>query len=98
MPRDPQRLIGMALATAMLTGLPAAAVAQDAEPTSPEGVDWTLTGYLDEAERGAGGRALRGGGLRFVSQDGIASGSGGCNQFSGSYTASTAARCDSARR
>ncbi len=78
------RLIGTALAAILAAGLPAGTVAQDAVPSSPEGVDWALTAYYDEA------------GAELVAvpfeveptlrlQDGAASGSGGCNEFSGSY-------------
>jgi hypothetical protein len=69
----------------MLTGLPAAAVAQDPEPTSPEGVDWALTGYLDDltAELTPVPFGVEAS-LRL--DEGIAAGSGGCNQFSGAYT------------
>ena len=78
------RLIRAALATALVVTLPAAAAAQEDEPATPEGLDWALTSYYDE---GLG---------ELVSvpfeveptlrlEDGIASGFGGCNQFSGSY-------------
>lgn len=69
----------LALATALITIVPSATVAQG--PT-PEGVDWQLVGYSD------------GGGLQTVPwyveaslrlEDGQATGSAGCNGFGGSY-------------
>jgi len=78
------RLIGTTLAVTLLAGLPAIAAAQDEEPNSPEGADWALTGSYDEAS--AELVAVPFGvepTLRL--EDGTATGSGGCNQFSGRY-------------
>ena len=78
------RLIRAALAAALLVTLPAVAAAQDEEPAGPEGLDWALTSYFDE---GLGELAP----VPFEVEptlrldDGVASGFGGCNQFSGSY-------------
>lgn len=79
-----QRIIRAALAATLVAALPATISAQDEPLATPEGVDWTLTSYYDEdtAESVS---------LPFDSdaslrlQDGIAAGSGGCNQFNGSY-------------
>lgn len=72
------------MAAALLVSLPGVALAQDQEPVSPEGADWSLTSYYDE---GGGENAV----VPFEVQptlrldDGVASGFAGCNQFSGSY-------------
>jgi heat shock protein HslJ len=74
--------LAVLLMTTALSAVPVAAVAQD--EAGPEGTGWTLTGYLDEDSAEMltvpfGVNAT----LRL--QDGVASGSGGCNQFTGSY-------------
>jgi heat shock protein HslJ len=79
-----QRIIRAALAATLVAALPATISAQDEPLVTPEGVEWTLTSYYDDdtAESVS---------LPFDSdaslrlQDGIAAGSGGCNQFNGSY-------------
>ena len=79
-----QRIIRAALAAVLVAAVPATISAQDEPLVTPEGVEWTLTSYYDEdtAESVS---------LPFDSdaslrlQDGIAAGSGGCNQFNGSY-------------
>lgn len=78
------RLIHSALAAALLLTLPASAIAQDEELTSPEGTDWTLTRYFDE-ELGEQVSVPFEVEPTLLLQDGTASGSGGCNQFSGAY-------------
>jgi heat shock protein HslJ len=79
-----QHIIRAALAATLMAAVPATISAQDEPLVTPEGVEWTLTSYYDEdtAESVS---------LPFDSdaslrlQDGIAAGSGGCNQFNGSY-------------
>ncbi len=70
-----------ATVVALAISLPGAVVAQDM-PASPEGRTWELAAYMDDA------------GMATVPDDptatlmlvdGVASGSAGCNQFSGSY-------------
>jgi heat shock protein HslJ len=79
-----QHFMGAALAASLVAALPMAASAQDEPPVTPESVDWTLTSYYDD-------EAAEHLDLPFDSeaslrlQDGLATGSGGCNQFSGSY-------------
>jgi len=78
------RIATAAIAASLLAGLPGAAFAQAQAPTDPEGPDWSLISYYDE---GAGEFAT----VPFEVQptlrleDDVASGFGGCNQFSGSY-------------
>ena len=79
-----QHIIRAALAATLMAAVPATISAQDEPLVTPEGVEWTLTSYYDEdtAESVS---------LPFDSdaslrlQDGVAAGSGGCNQFNGSY-------------
>ena len=69
------------LASALAVAIPVATAAQD-EKVTPEGVDWHLTSYdLDDPTSvpWAIDPTLR-------LEDGTASGSTGCNDFSGSYT------------
>ena len=79
-----QHIIGATLAASLVAALPIAASAQEEPPVTPEGIGWTLTSYYDDATA----EHLS---LPFDSeaslrlQDGIATGSGGCNEFSGSY-------------
>lgn len=79
-----ERFIHSALAAALLLTLPAAVAAQDEELTSPEGVDWSLTALYDEelGELVAVPYEVE---PTLLMLDGVASGTGGCNQFSGSY-------------
>lgn len=72
------------MAAALVATIPAAATAQDEAPTTPEGIDWALTAYFDD---GTAEMVSLPFGLEATLrlQDGIASGSGGCNQFSGTY-------------
>jgi heat shock protein HslJ len=82
----------LGLVLAALVALPAGAIAQD-EPSSPEGVGWKLTGYLDadaEPESDDGDSAELtavplGISATLRLEGGLASGSGGCNAFSGSH-------------
>lgn len=78
-----QRLFTATLATALVAGLPAVTAAQE-ELLSPEAVDWTLSSYSDPvtAEVVTIPFGLQPS-LRL--EEGVASGFGGCNQFSGSY-------------
>lgn len=76
------RLFGTFLAAAIMVSFPAGAGAQD-QPVTPEGVDWALTAYLggeDDLVSVPFGAAAS---LRLA--NGVASGSGGCNTFNGSY-------------
>lgn len=79
-----QRTITTVLGIVLLAGLPLSAIAQDGEPVTPEGVEWTLTSYDD----GVGEELVS---LPFdvrptlLLEDGIASGNAGCNRFSGTY-------------
>ncbi len=79
-----RRLIAIVAAVGLLGTLTGVASAQD-EPTSPEGIDWVMTGYVpaDSPEPLTvpfGVQAT----LRL--DDGMATGSGGCNSFGGGYT------------
>jgi heat shock protein HslJ len=79
-----QHILAAALAASLVGVLPLAASGQDEPLVTPEGIDWTLTSYYDDESA----EYLR---LPFDNeaslrlQDGSATGSGGCNQFSGSY-------------
>ncbi len=79
-----QRLIGAVLAATLVTAAAAAAAAQEEPPTTPEGVSWTLTSYLDSGTAEMVSVPL-GTEATLLLQDGVASGAAGCNQFSGSY-------------
>lgn len=79
-----QRIIGAVIVASLVAALPATAGAQDDPLVTPEGIDWMLTSYQDEETAEVVSLAIDSeASLRL--QDGIASGSGGCNQFSGSY-------------
>ena len=75
----------LALAAVLTLGLPTAA--QDAAPTL-EGTQWSLTSYAID---GATTEVPPGVGASLQLQDGIASGSSGCNGFSGTYALEAAA-------
>jgi heat shock protein HslJ len=77
------RLFGAILATALVISFPASAAAQD-ESMTPEGIDWTLATYLDDDFVDLVGVPF-GVNASLLLEDSIASGSGGCNSFSGSY-------------
>ena len=79
-----ERLIHSALAAALLITLPAVVAAQDEEPSDPEGTEWTLTAWYDE-ELGEMVPVPYEVEPTLLLLDGTASGSGGCNQFSGDY-------------
>lgn len=66
---------------ALAVVLPGSAAAQDT-PASPEGAAWELAAYLDGAGLTTVPDELS---AILVLVDGVASGSSGCNQFSGSY-------------
>ena len=66
---------------ALAVALPGSALAQNA-PASPEGAAWELAAYLDGSEMVAVPADLS---ATLMLADGTASGSAGCNQFSGSY-------------
>jgi heat shock protein HslJ len=78
------RLMRSALAAVLVVSLPAAVAAQDEEPSGPEGIDWTLTSLYDDdsAELVAVPFEVA---PTLRLEDGTASGSAGCNTFSGSY-------------
>jgi len=79
----PRRLARTILAGTLAFALPGAALAQD-DPISPEGPQWSLTGYYDDeaAEMVAVPFPVE---ATLQLQDGTASGFAGCNQFSGDY-------------
>jgi heat shock protein HslJ len=86
------RLSLLGLVTVGLLALPGAVIAQG-DPTSPEGIDWKLTGYLDpEAESGGDGEFVTltavplGTMATLRLEGGQVTGSGGCNTFGGSYS------------
>ncbi len=79
-----RRLIEAVILATLSAGLPAIAGAQDGPPNTPEGVDWTLTSYLD-TETAEVISVPFGVTATLLLQDGAASGSAGCNQFNGSY-------------
>lgn len=83
------RLIAMLAALSLVAVLPMSTSAQE-DPTSPEGVDWVLTGYFptDSPEPLTVPFGVQAS-LRL--DDGMATGSGGCNTFAGSYSADAAA-------
>ncbi|MEX1336357.1 MAG: META domain-containing protein [Candidatus Limnocylindrales bacterium] len=68
-----------ALAVATALSMPAAAVAQ--EETTPEGRTWQLTAYADDATASVPFYIQ----ATLLLEDGTASGSTGCNSFSGTY-------------
>jgi len=79
-----QRIVQVALAAILVAALPATISAQDEPLVTPEGVEWTLTSYYDEDTAESVSLPFHSdASLRL--QDGIAAGSGGCNQFNGSY-------------
>jgi len=69
------------LAIALAISIPAAAVAQEPAAT-PEGIDWHLTAYADDGGLTAVPWSVD---ATLLLEDGTASGSNGCNQFSGDY-------------
>jgi len=73
--------LGSAALVAFAVSLPGAVIAQDMSAT-PEGRTWELAGYADDA-----GMAMvpDDSSANLLLADGVASGSAGCNQFSGSY-------------
>ncbi len=71
----------LALAAALLISFPVATAAQVDEP-SPEGVEWHLAGYAVDGEVGIVPWHVD---PTLVLEDGSASGSGGCNRFTGTY-------------
>jgi heat shock protein HslJ len=79
-----QRIIGAVIVASLVAAVPATAGAQDDPLVTPEGIDWMLTSYQDEETAEVVSLPIDSeASLRL--QDGLASGSGGCNQFSGSY-------------
>jgi len=75
------RITTMILAIAMTASLPGGAIAQ-AAPAGPEGTDWALTSYATGDGMSSVPFAVD---ATLHLEDGQASGSGGCNAFSGSY-------------
>ncbi len=78
------RTTSAGLALVLTLALPGGALAQDEAPPSPEGPEWVLTSYYDEdaADLVPVPFPVR---ATLSLQDGTASGSAGCNQFSGGY-------------
>lgn len=76
-----RRLVSMFLSVALLASVPAGAAAQP-DAVGPEGTDWALTGYLVDDE--IAGVPI-GVDVTLLLEAGVASGSGGCNTFSGGY-------------
>jgi heat shock protein HslJ len=72
----------IAMTTLLVASLSIAATAQDGS-TTPEGTEWHLEGYAVEGEVGIVPWHIE---ATLLLEDGTASGSSGCNQFSGSYT------------
>ncbi|MEA2025506.1 MAG: META domain-containing protein [Chloroflexota bacterium] len=69
------------LAIALVITIPTAAAAQ-AEPAGPEGTTWHLTAYAVDGELAAVPWMVD---ATLLLEEGSASGSNGCNQFSGTY-------------
>mgnify|MGYP001816313477 FL=1 len=78
---DQRRLICAVLGVMLVSVVPGSAAAQPAED-GPEGTRWDLIGYLDRAEMVAVPWSVE---ATLELEGGIASGSGGCNGYSGSY-------------
>ena len=76
-----KRLVSMFACIGLLVSMPGTVTAQD-EPTGLGGVDWTLTGYVED---GLMTSAPIGVDATLRLEEGTASGSGGCNAFSGGY-------------
>jgi len=74
-------LTRLALGAALVISVPLAAAAQD-EATTPEGVEWHLAGYAVDGEIGIVPWHI---GPTLLLEDGAASGSTGCNRFTGTY-------------
>lgn len=70
--------VGLAAVLALASSL----VATAQETTSPEGLEWHLMGYAVEGEVGLAPWSID---ATLVLQDGTATGSTGCNSFSGTY-------------
>jgi heat shock protein HslJ len=75
------RLLGAVIAASLIVTLPLTAVAQD-EPATPEGTTWDLTRYIVDDELVTVPFGVE---ATLLLEDGEASGSGGCNSFTGSY-------------
>jgi len=75
-------LTRLALGAALVISVPVAAAAQD-DAATPEGVEWHLAGYAVDGEIGIVPWHID---ATLLLEDGAASGSTGCNQFTGSYT------------
>ncbi len=75
-------LVRVLSAAALIIALPAAAAAQT-EDASPEGIEWHLGGYAVDGEVGIVPWYID---ATLLLEDGTASGSTGCNRFSGGYT------------
>jgi heat shock protein HslJ len=80
-----QRCFGLVLTAVLTAGLTTTTAAQDVPPTGPEGVDWQLTGYVDDST-GEMVSVPLGVQATLRLEGGRATGSGGCNQFDGGYT------------
>lgn len=75
------RIVAALLAAALVTDLPASAMAQEL-PSGLEATTWKLTGYPEGEDVAAVPFGIS---ATLRLDDGRASGSGGCNTFSGSY-------------
>lgn len=76
-----RRLFSLLLSIGLLVSLTTVTAAQD-DPPGPEGIDWNLATYLAEGETVSVPPEVQ---ATLLLEDGTASGSGGCNSFSGSY-------------
>jgi heat shock protein HslJ len=88
---DKRRTVAGVLAAALFsTALPALAFAQDEAgadaPYAPEGLEWVLEAYLDEGSlRDIASESPPPATVTLRLQDGMASGTAGCNDYSGAY-------------
>ncbi len=71
----------LALSAALVVAIPIAAAAQD-EATTPEGAEWHLAGYAVDGEISTVPWQID---ATLLLEDGTASGSTGCNRFTGTY-------------
>ena len=79
----PTMLERAAVTVALMLTLPAAALAQGEADATPQGVEWHLSGYAVDGQISIVPWHVD---ATLVLEDGTASGSSGCNRFTGSYT------------